>query len=396
MCDGDGRVNHETLPTLRIDPEFAKLIRPLATAEYEGLQRSLLEHGCLDPLMVWGDIVIDGHHRYQICKQHNIPFTTVPMEFRNRDEAKTEIIKIQFSRRNITYFTRCLLALEFVELEAKKARERQVAGGKQKVPQKSAEAENGETRDRIAEIAGVSHDTIAKVKLIKEKGTEKDIAELSSPDSKTTINKVYRRIQWEQQRTETPPFPDGKFSVIYADPPWQFEFIESENRSVQNHYPTMSFEELALLPVSSIAEDDCVIVMWSPACMLDEAMRLMKTWGFAPHTGAVWIKESNGMGYWFRNRHELLLLGTKGKPPTPLPENRPSSVIFAQRREHSRKPDEVYELLERMFPDFTKIEMFARPTKPRPGWVYWGNEVTSAQPESETQHSRPGEEGENK
>jgi 16S rRNA G966 N2-methylase RsmD len=307
----------KTLPSLTIDPEFAKLTPPLAPAEYKGLRKSLLTHGCLDSLKVWRDILIDGLNRERICRQYNIPFTIVQMHFRNRDEAKAEIVKNQLSRRNVTDFTRCLLALELEELEAKKAKERQAAGGKQKVPQISAEAENGDTRDKIAEIAGVSHDTIAKVKLIKEKGTAKEIEELSRPDSKITINKVYHRIRWEQQRTETPPFPDRKFSLIYADPPWQFEFVESENRSVQNHYPTMSFEELAALPVSCIAEDDSVIVMWCPACMLDEAMRLMKTWGFAYHTGGVWIKECDGMGYWLRNRHELWLLGTKGKPPAP-------------------------------------------------------------------------------
>jgi N6-adenosine-specific RNA methylase IME4 len=110
----------------------------------------------------------------------------------------------------------------------------------------------------------------------------------------------------------------------------------------------------------------------------------MKAWGFVPNTGAVWVKESDGMGYWFRNRHELLLLGVKGKPPAPLPQNRPSSVIFAQRREHSRKPDEVYEMLENMFPNFKKIELFARPTNPRPGWTYWGNEVPLSQPDTES------------
>lgn len=81
------------------------------------------------------------------------------------------------------------------------------------------------------------------------------------------------------------------------------------------------------------------------------------------------------MGYYFRAQHEVLLLATKGNPPVPAERNRPPSVIHAARAGHSEKPEKVYELIEQMYPNFEKIELFARPRKPRPGWKFWGNEV---------------------
>src|SRR5262249_32711497 len=90
-------------------------------------------------------------------------------------------------------------------------------------------------------------------------------------------------------------------------------------------------------------------------------------------TNIAWVKDKTGLGYWVRNQHELLLIATRGNIPSPAPSRRPASVINAPRREHSRKPDEAYALIERMYPELPKIELFAR--QARPGWAAWGNEV---------------------
>jgi N6-adenosine-specific RNA methylase IME4 len=99
----------------------------------------------------------------------------------------------------------------------------------------------------------------------------------------------------------------------------------------------------------------------------------LRTWGFDYVTNMAWVKESIGLGYWFRNQHELLLLGRRGDIPAPLAHTLPPSVIHAPRREHSRKPDEAYQLIERIYPDLPKIELFARDA--RPGWSAWGNQA---------------------
>src|SRR6516165_10042915 len=99
----------------------------------------------------------------------------------------------------------------------------------------------------------------------------------------------------------------------------------------------------------------------------------MEAWGFKYVSNFIWTKDKIGNGFWNRNQHEHLLIGRRGNFPVPKPADRPSSVIHAPRREHSRKPDEVYALIERMYPDLPKIELFARPG--RPGWDAWGNQA---------------------
>jgi N6-adenosine-specific RNA methylase IME4 len=103
---------------------------------------------------------------------------------------------------------------------------------------------------------------------------------------------------------------------------------------------------------------------------------VLVAWGFEYKTNIVWVKDKIGLGYFVRNQHELLLVATRGDMPSPSPANRPPSVITARRREHSRKPDEAYALIERIYPELPKIELFARQT--RPGWAAWGNEMGTA------------------
>jgi len=163
----------------------------------------------------------------------------------------------------------------------------------------------------------------------------------------------------------------GRFGVIYADPPWAHEFAADNGRNVGlNHYPTLSLEQVCALPVEDICAVDCLLFLWSPPPLLQEALQVIRAWGFSYRTNAIWDKEVFGMGYYFRGQHEHLLLATRGEPPTPRPADRPSSVIRARRGEHSRKPATAYRLIERMYPSLRKVELFARNS--RPGWKSWG------------------------
>jgi len=167
--------------------------------------------------------------------------------------------------------------------------------------------------------------------------------------------------------------PERRYGVIYADPPWSFD-TWSENgmdRSADNHYPTMGLDAICGLDVP--AADDCVLFLWATVPMLPQALAVMAAWGFAYRSHCVWIKPSMGTGYWFRNRHELLLVGTRGDVPAPAPGEQYSSVIEASAGEHSAKPAAVAEMIEDMFPSLPALEMFAR--APRLGWDVWGNEA---------------------
>ncbi len=116
-----------------------------------------------------------------------------------------------------------------------------------------------------------------------------------------------------------------------------------------------------------------MLFLWSPSSKLSEAIRVIEAWGFTQRTVMVWAKPSIGAGYLVRQQHEQLLIAKRGNPPVPAPSNRPASLINAPRTEHSEKPEEAYQAIEKMYPGLPKLELFAR--KPREGWDCWGNEV---------------------
>jgi len=178
-----------------------------------------------------------------------------------------------------------------------------------------------------------------------------------------------------------PALPEGQFCLLYADPPWQYEFSETDSRKIENQYGTMTCQQICEQQVhgrlvSDVAAEDAVLFLWATAPKQTEAATVLEAWGFTLRTSMVWVKDRIGMGYWVRGRHEYLLIGQKGNFPPPEPGNRFDSVLEAPRREHSEKPIDMYERLEHMYPLFTerhRIELYAR--KARPGWASWGNEL---------------------
>ncbi len=167
------------------------------------------------------------------------------------------------------------------------------------------------------------------------------------------------------------------YPVIYADPPWRFQPYSDKtgmDRAADNHYPTVTVEKLCEMKVPAAA--DAVLFLWATVPMLPEALDVMKAWGFAYKSHFVWLKDRPGTGYWNRNKHELLLVGTRGKIPAPAPGDQYESVIAARVGKHSAKPAHFAEVIDEMFPQLAGIEMFAR--GPRLGWDVWGNEVPAA------------------
>jgi N6-adenosine-specific RNA methylase IME4 len=166
--------------------------------------------------------------------------------------------------------------------------------------------------------------------------------------------------------------PDGVFQVVYCDPPWQYN-NSGFNSSAEQHYPTMSMDELMAMPVKNMRADNAVMFMWATNPLLKEAIELMETWGFEYKTNIAWVKDRQiNLGFYVYGKHELLLIGTNGSM---LPiGDKPSSVMTASNNIHSKKPESTYELIEAMYPRLKYVELFARNT-PRNGWVKWGNEV---------------------
>ena len=212
--------------------------------------------------------------------------------------------------------------------------------------------------------------------LIAEQFTDEELhAELQTARGVAPIVKEARKRKAAAQPPTPPPLtPDGElatFDLIYADPPWKYDFAETDNRQIENQYPTMVLNDICDLDIP--AQDNAVLYLWTTTAKLVEGLEVLEAWGFTYKSSMVWIKDRIGMGYHARGRHEFLLIGTRGTPGTPAPENRPDSVIEAPRGQHSAKPKKVYDIIEKAWPDTTKLEMFARTQ--REGWTAWGNEA---------------------
>jgi N6-adenosine-specific RNA methylase IME4 len=200
------------------------------------------------------------------------------------------------------------------------------------------------------------------------------IAKIVARLAKPKIDKATRRVEREKELAAMArAIPGGNYAVLYADPPWQFE-VRSEkgqDRSASNHYPTMG--TLDICDLKPPGAPNSVLFLWATVPMLPDALVVMKSWGYAYKSHVTWVKDKVGTGYWFRNQHELLLVGTRGDPPAPTPPW--PSVIHAPRALHSAKPEAFYVMIETYFPSAPKLELFARGNR-REGWSAWGNQAT--------------------
>jgi N6-adenosine-specific RNA methylase IME4 len=174
----------------------------------------------------------------------------------------------------------------------------------------------------------------------------------------------------------------GHYGTILADPPWRFS--NRTGKMAPEHqrllrYPTMDLEEIMEIPVQMVAAQQSHLYLWVPNALLAEGLEVMKRWGFTYKTNLVWYKtrkdggpDGRGVGFYFRNVTEIILFGIRGNLRTLPPGRRQVNIIATNKREHSRKPDEQYKLIEECSPG-PYLELFAR--HPQPGWACWGNEV---------------------
>ncbi len=173
-----------------------------------------------------------------------------------------------------------------------------------------------------------------------------------------------------------------RFGTILADPPWRFANrtgkMAPEHKRL-SRYSTMTLREIMELPVSQLALPHSHLYLWVPNALISEGLGVMKRWGFTYKTNIVWHKirkdggpDGRGVGFYFRNVTELVLFGTRGNLRTLAPGRKQVNIILSRKREHSRKPDELYPIIEQCSPG-PYLELFAR--EKRPGWTQWGDEV---------------------
>ena len=399
---------------LQINQELKNTMCSPTKEEYSLLEQSIIKEGCRDSLIIWEDTIVDGHNRYKICKKHNIDFTTKEMNFEDIDEAKLWIINNQLARRNLMdeqrKYYRGLKYEQRKNTEKFKGNQYTQSGGGQNVPCQN-------TAQQIADEEGVTDRTIkrdyqykksidtignnlgeevkSKILTGKLKLTDKDtkkIAEktkeeqeqiiemieagevrnLKEAERKIKTEKVKAEIQKQKEEIEQNPMqpPDGKYDVIVIDPPWNYGTqYNAGGRRVGNPYPEMTQQELLELEIPS--KEDSIIFLWTTHRFIWDAKELLNHWGFEYRNILVWNKEKIGMGDLFRMQCEFCLVGIKGKP---LLDNDHTNrdIIEESRREHSRKPEAFYEMVNKLCVG-RKLDYFSR--QEREGWTVFGNDT---------------------
>jgi len=377
-----------------INSEYEKAVPPLTDKEYWDLFISIKENGVWTPLTVNSQrVLLDGHHRYKSCKEQGISeVETITKDFPSPLHEKLFVIQTNRKRRQLTAAQNVDLAFKETEIES--LIEQAQINFEAKNPQKGEKGfqpilsrnleKIGEKRgviDIVAKKTGLSHDTVSKVKKIMDSAPEELKEKVRS--GKTSINYAYKQITRAEEHKETPKLPDGQYDVIYADPPWHYEFSVGHGTS-EAHYQVMTDDELKELQIP--AAKDAMLFLWVTNPKLEVGLSVLKKWGFEYKTMMTWVKDGIGTGHYIRARTEHILIGKKGDIPLPQEHTRPDSVltdeegnIIIKKSRHSEKPELVYNIIEEMYPNRTYLELFAR-SRYNEKWTVWGLEAPPPTP----------------
>jgi N6-adenosine-specific RNA methylase IME4/ParB-like chromosome segregation protein Spo0J len=342
--------------------------------DVRALADSIEDVGLLHPVVVTPEgRLIAGQRRLEACRTlgwTDVPVTVVDLLQAARGEAHENFVRKDLLPSEIVALKR---AIE--PLERREARERQghrtdscpsatVAEGQRAY-------QGGAARDKIARYLGVGKTTIDRAEAVVEAAEaepEKYGHLVEQMDRSGKVAGAYRRLevlkQARQLDADVPELPVGPFQVIVADPPWRYE---SGN---DLPYPTMDIEEIKTMCVRDLADEDAILWLWTTNAHLRVAVEVVEAWGFEYKTLLTWVKDRMGTGEWLRGRTEHCLLAIRGKPV--FLHGNHTTALEAARREHSRKPEEFYALVEATSPG-SKLELFAR--EKRTGWRSFGNQT---------------------
>jgi N6-adenosine-specific RNA methylase IME4 len=341
--------------------------------DIDAMAREIEKVGMLHPVVIRPDgKLIVGARRlaaYRHLGRQQIPVTVSQLDDTVRGELSENAYRKDYLPSEIYEIWR---ALEPIEKAAAEERQRATrfghGGGKFPPPTK------GKTRDKVAAFAGVSGRTLEKIAAVVDaaRADPRFIPLVEKMDRTGRVNRVYRQLHTAQQaerlRTEPPRLPrQGPYRVITADPAWRFD-----SRLDATPYPTMTTEEIAGLPVSSIAHRDCVLWLWTTNVHLPYAFGVLSAWGFEYKTMLTWAKPHFGTGNWLRGQTEHCLLATRGKPVVELSNQ--STLLCADTGKHSEKPAIFYDLVERLCPAPRYASLFHCGAT-RPNWDAHGDEA---------------------
>lgn len=366
---------------LKIKKEFKDLIPPLTAEEFNQLEQNILREGIRDAIIVWNGFVVDGHNRFEIATKHGLTFRTEEKQFAGIEEVKDWMDANQLGRRNLTDDQRRIIIGRRYIREQKQGKRNDLTSGQvdHKSTAKKLAAENNISEKTVRrfsqeatmfdELQKAEPEVAAEVWSGKKK--MKDVKkEKKKKERKQQIEKVKQKIEQENLVA-----PEKKYHVIAIDPPWAYnekggfssdQYDAESNRGAVD-YPTMTIQQIKKIDLP--AAEDCVLFLWTTHAFLRDSFEILERWGFEYKATIVWDKIKMGIGRTIRMQVEFCLLGIKGKPIINGSSER--DIITEARREHSRKPEAFYEMVERMTVG-NKLDFFSRQT--RNNWDHYGAE----------------------
>lgn len=358
--------------------EVAQLFPLMQGDEFEELKDDIANHGLLEAIWLHPNgHIIDGRNRHRACIE-----TETEPRFRTwggEDSLVSFVVSMNLHRRHLTSSQLAAVAVEMLPLLEAEAKERMSAGGvarqqgAEKIPH--PESAKGEAREKAAAIAGTNPRYVSDAKRLAEEAP--DLFE-QVREGKVTIPQAKRELV-KQQRAEAPPLPTDKYRILYADPPWKYGnagIIGDTDHygHVHRHYPSMSIPELCEMgeKIKGITTKDAVLFLWVTSPLLAECFSVITAWGFKYKTSFVWDKVGHNYGHYNSVRHELLLICTRGSCLPDTKELIDSVQSIPKSKTHSEKPERFREIIDTLYIQGKRIELFARTEKE--GWEGWGNE----------------------
>lgn len=365
------------------------LFPPMSQEQFAGLVENIRGSFQREPIVIFEGKILDGRHRYKACVEIGIEPKFSTFEGTPQD-AIEYIIATNMTRRHLDESQRAMIAAKLANMKSGRQAKagpngplmsNSAAAGRLNVGSSSIKrAKKVLTAGSDELIQAVECGAIAVsvgAKIAEETHDhQRQIVAAHRPDlAIKKANRMHREQELAEKTITASLAANTKlYNVIYADPPWRFEVYSEEtgmDRSAENHYPTMVLDDIKGLAIP--AADDAVLYLWATVPMLPEALDVMSAWGFTYKSHIAWVKDKIGTGYWTRNKHELLLIGTRGKIPAPMMGTQPPSAMAVDLLAHSEKPPIFAMMIEHLFPTVPKLEMFCRSA--RPGWDVMGNEA---------------------
>jgi N6-adenosine-specific RNA methylase IME4 len=341
--------------------ELANIFPLIEGDDFEKLVDDIKINGLLNPIVLYEEKILDGRNRFNACSEAGIQPLFVEYD---GDTPREYVLSLNLTRRHLTESQRALVGAKLANM---KVGDNQYGWENSTTPTTNQEA---------SEKLNVSNFIIKQAKKVLRESPQKDIeaiekGELTVNKAIGNLKKKARLADLQKQAEEISQLKnnfDKKYHVIVLDPPWGYgtEYDPNGRRSA-NPYPEMSLEEIKNIDIP--ANNDCVLWLWTTHKFMRHSFDLLDAWGFEDKAILTWVKDRMGLGSWLRSQSEFFIMAVKGKPTINLTNQ--TTIINGKLREHSRKPDEFYEMVDSLCTGL-KIDYFSR--EQREGWDTYGND----------------------